>query len=94
MSLIFEWDEAKAEANREKHGISFDEAISVFGDPFSMTIHDSAHSEGESRYVDIGTSSSGHLLVVVYSERRDRIRIISCRGATSIERVQYERRDP
>jgi uncharacterized DUF497 family protein len=91
MDLQFEWDEAKAAANVRKHGVSFEEAITVFSDPNTITILDVAHSETEDRFVDIGLSVSGRVLVVVYTERGARIRIISCRKATPAERRQYER---
>ena len=91
MSLAFEWDEAKANENLKKHKVSFHEARTVFGDPFSLTVHDPDHSHIEERYIDLGLSSRGHLLVVVYSEpRRNRVRIISARRATSAERKDYE----
>ena len=93
MSLIFEWDERKAEQNLRKHRVSFEEAKTVFGDFFSITIPDPRHSDSESRYVDIGYSSQGQLLVVVYTEREPNIRIISCRRATQRERRIYEEYD-
>lgn len=73
-----------------KHGVSFDEAATVFADPLSLTIVDEAHADVEDRFIDIGESSSGRLLVVVYSEHDETIRIISCRPATSAERRTYE----
>ncbi len=90
MKLNFEWDEEKAKANLQKHKVSFDEAITVFIDPFSITIPDPDHSVEEQRYIDIGRSDKGHVLVVVYTERGQNIRIISCRKATSSERKLYE----
>lgn len=90
MKLNFEWDEEKAKTNIKKHGISFDEAITVFLDPFSMTISDPNHSVDEQRYISIGSSGQGRVLVVVYTERRSNTRIISCRKATPTERKQYE----
>ena len=93
MSLTFEWDEQKAEQNLRKHQVSFMEAKTVFGDPFSITIPDPQHSADESRYVDIGYSSQGRLLVVVYTEREPNIRIINCRRATQHERRVYEEYD-
>lgn len=93
MSLTFEWDEQKAEQNLGKHQVGFMEAKTVFGDPFSITIPDPQHSAGESRYVDIGYSSEGRLLVVVYTEREPNIRIISCRRAIQRERRVYEEYD-
>lgn len=88
--LIFEWDERKEKANRRKHGVGFEEAETVFYDPHSLTIHDPDHSFEELRYIDIGTTDRNRLLVVVYTERNDRIRIISARMANRTERKQYE----
>src|SRR6266545_6867183 len=93
MDLRFEWDEVKAAANLEKHGISFDEAQTVFGDPHTMTIFDDLHSDSEDRFIDIGMAATGRILVVVYTETAERIRIISGRRATSKERRHYERQD-
>jgi uncharacterized DUF497 family protein len=93
MELSFEWDEVKAEANRKKHQVSFDEAATVFADPFSITIPDPDHSANEQRFVDIGTSARGRLLVVIYTERGATIRIISCRSANRSERKLYEEGD-
>jgi len=90
MKLIFEWDEEKAKANLKKHKVSFDEATTVFIDPFSITIPDPDRSGEEQRYIDIGSSDKDHVLVVVYTERGSNIRIISCRKATSSERRLYE----
>jgi uncharacterized protein len=67
MGLTFEWHEEKAVANLEKHGVSFEEAKTVFNDPFSMTIADSQHSQDEERYIDLGRSVVGQLLVVSYT---------------------------
>ena len=88
--LIFEWDEKKADQNIKKHGIPFEEAATVFGDPFSITIYDPLHSEDEDRFVIIGISNKNRVLVVVHTDRNDRIRIISARKATKKERNQYE----
>jgi hypothetical protein len=90
MKLNFEWNEEKAKANLNKHRINFDEATTVFSDPFSITINDPYHSVDEKRYIDIGSSDKGHVLVVVYTERGSSIRIISCRKATPSERKLYE----
>jgi hypothetical protein len=90
MKLRFEWDEEKAKANLKKHGVDFDEATTVFTDPFSITIHDPDHSVNEQRYIDIGSSATGRVLVVVYAELGSNIRIISCRKATRLERKLYE----
>jgi uncharacterized protein len=90
VELGFEWHEKKAKENLNKHGISFEEAKTVFNDPFSITISDPNHSLDEERYIDIGLSLEGELLVVVYTERQSKIRIISCRQATKAERKVYE----
>ena len=90
MKQNFEWDEEKAKANLKKHKVSFDEATTVFVDPFSITIFDPDHSEDEQRYIDIGSSGKHRVLVVVYTERDPNIRIISCRKATSLERKLYK----
>ena len=90
MSLEFEWAEAKATRNVNKHGVSFEEASSVFGDPLAVTIPDPLHSEEEDRFITLGESHRRRLLVVVSTERGDRIRIISARVATRRERRTYE----
>jgi uncharacterized protein len=92
MTLRFAWDPDKEEQNRRKHGVSFAEAVSVFGDPLSVTIDDPLHSIAEERFVIIGMSAGflPRLLVVVFAERGQRIRIISARTATRRERQQYE----
>ncbi len=90
MDFIFEWDKDKAKRNRRDHKVSFEEGRTVFGDPFSVTIPDPDHSYGEERYIDIGESMNGRLLVVVYTEYPPYIRIISCRKATRKERDIYE----
>ncbi|HYT90316.1 MAG TPA: BrnT family toxin [Gemmataceae bacterium] len=90
MSLAFEWDEKKARTNLKKHGVSFEEAATVFGDPLSLTIGDPVHSEEEDRFVTLGESDRGRLLVVVSTDRGEKIRIISARVATRRERTDYE----
>jgi uncharacterized DUF497 family protein len=90
MPLVFTWDVGKAGSNRDKHGVAFEEAATVFGDPLSMTILDPAHSNDENRFIIIGRSRAHRLLVVVHAERRDHIRIISARPATRRERRDYE----
>jgi len=90
MGLLFEWDPQKARLNAKTHRISFDEACTAFRDPLSRTIDDPLHSEDEDRFVLIGRSIQGRLLVVVHTERGDRIRIISARLATNRERFRYE----
>jgi len=90
-TMDFEWDSAKAESNARKHGVSFSEASTVLGDPLELVISDPDHSEGEYRYLSLGRSSKGRLLVVSYTEReQNRIRIISARPATSAETSRYE----
>ena len=91
MPLIFTWDFAKARVNQDKHGVTFEEAASVFGDPLSVTILDPAHSNHENRFIIIGRSQAQRLLVVMHTERDDHIRIISARPATRRERRDYER---
>jgi uncharacterized DUF497 family protein len=86
MKLNFAWDEVKG--NVKKHGISFDEDTTVFSDPLSISVSDPDHLEDEG-YIDIGISDHERLLVAVYTERGDKIRIISCRKATSLELKYY-----
>ena len=93
MALEFEWNPAKAELNLKEHGISFDEATTVFRDTLSITISDPDHSDSEDRFIDIGMSHRMQLLVVSYTERKDKIRIISARRATRAERKNYEETD-
>lgn len=88
--LSFEWDTKKAESNEQKHGITFDEASTIFADPLSMTIHDPLHSDAEDRFIIIGDSHKHRILTVVHTERGDNIRIISARKATKSERSYYE----
>jgi uncharacterized DUF497 family protein len=90
MPLRVEWDPDKAERNLRVHGVSFEEAASALMDPLSRTIPDPDHSEVEDRYVLIGYSLRHRLIVVVHSERRDTLRIISARRATRWERQTYE----
>ena len=90
VGYIFEWDPEKAEANLSKHGVSFAEAVTAFGDPLSMNMPDPDHSEGEQRFIVLGMSDRYRLLVVSYTERLPRTRIISARLATRHERKQYE----
>ena len=88
--FLFEWDPSKARKNIEVHGISFDEASTTFSDTLSLTIYDPLHSMQEDRFILIGNSCKNRLLVIVHTERRDKIRIISARKATKNERKQYE----
>ena len=90
MEYNFEWDPRKAAANLKKHGVSFEEAITAFGDPLSLNMPDPDHSEGEQRFVVLGTSVRSRRVVVSYTERPPRTRIISARLATRPERRQYE----
>ena len=88
--MRFEWNARKATANLPKHGVSFDEAASVFYDPLSATGDDPDHSQDERRFVTFGMSSSGRLLVVAHAQHDDTIRIITARQATRAERKLYE----
>jgi uncharacterized protein len=92
MGFLFEWDPDKAESNSKKHHVSFDEASTVFGDPLEMTVYDPDHSDQEDRFISIGMSEQRRILVVSYTERPDRIRIISARVANKLERKEYEER--
>jgi hypothetical protein len=86
----FEWDEAKAEANFEKHGISFADAATVFGDPLYVDFYDPDHSSDENRYLIIGASKEGRILIMSYTERNGVVRLISAREVTPTERKAYE----
>ena len=88
--MEFDWDPEKAAANVKRRGISFTEAATVLEDPLSTTFPDQAHSDGEARFVTIGTSRRGRVLVVAHTEREETIRIISARRATRREREFYE----
>ena len=92
MNMRFEWDEGRAGQNVEKHGVSFQEAAIVFGDPLSLTIDDPSHSQEEQRFVTAGESAGREPLVVIHADREDAIRIISARKATRRERGDYEQR--
>lgn len=89
-SLAFEWDPRKAALNLAKHAVWFDEAVTVFGDPLAQIIDDPDHSVGEQRSILLGQSDRGRLLVVMFTERRDSIRLISARRATPRERRRHE----
>ncbi|MBC6435843.1 BrnT family toxin [Nostoc sp. HG1] len=91
--MEFEWNPDKAALNLEKHGISFLEAATVFNDPLSVTFPDPDHSIGESRYIIIGVSRFGQLLVVAHTDRGEKVRIISARKATRQEKRFYEERN-
>lgn len=90
MQTLFEWDRRKAEINLRKHGVSFDEARTVFADPLTITLPDPDHSVDEERYLDIGISDNRRVLVVGYTERGQHIRLIHARKATPSERKRYE----
>ena len=90
MELGFEWDEGKAKSNLEKHKVSFEEGVTVFHDLLVATMPDPGHSDDEQRFIAIGLSTKGRLLVVVYAERGDKTRITSCRMATPREQRAYE----
>ena len=88
--MDFEWDDRKADANARKHGVTFSEAMTVFADPLSLTARDPDHSDTEDRYVTMGMSADGRLLVVSHTDRGERVRIISAREASGRERRAYE----
>ena len=88
--MRFEWDDNKAESNVLKHGISFEEAVTVFADPYLLFTEDSEHSEGEQREWAIGEVEDGSIVVVVFTMRGERVRIISARKATKRQCQQYE----
>jgi len=88
--MRFEWDPQKAKANSRKHGVSFDEALTIFLDDFSLTGDDPDHSTEEERFITFGISESRRLLVVVHTDRNERVRIISARLATPTEKKLYE----
>ncbi|MEM8641363.1 MAG: BrnT family toxin [Cyanobacteria bacterium P01_G01_bin.54] len=88
--MQFEFNANKAATNLKKHGVSFEEAVTVFGDPLALTIEDPAHSFGERRFITMGMTVQQRLVVAVHTERERRIRIISARLATRQEKRQYE----
>ena len=88
--MRFEWDERKASQNLVKHNVSFEEAVSVFGDPLSRTFPDPDHSQDEERFIIIGASESGKILVIAHTDDERTVRIISAREATYGERKSYE----
>jgi uncharacterized protein len=88
--MQFEWDPKKAKENLKKHGVSFDEAVTAFYDPFSATFDDPDHSVQEQRFITVGFSSKPRLLAVAHTERRKNTRIISARLATTHERKKHE----
>jgi uncharacterized DUF497 family protein len=90
MNLEFEWDEDKAAANQKKHRVSFEEAASVFADRLATIFDDEIHSDEEQREIIVGHSANNRLLLVCFTERAGRIRLISARQATKRERRDYE----
>lgn len=90
MEFLFEWDEEKAKANLKKHKVSFEEGTTIFHDLLVATMPDPDHSKDEQRYIAIGLSVNSRLLVVVFTERGAKTRLISCRRATPRERKIYE----
>jgi len=88
--MEFEWESAEAESNKRKHGVSFAEAMTVLADTLSLTGYDPDHSEEEDRYITMGLSAEGRLLVVSHTDRGDKVRIISARKASRRERRDYE----
>ena len=86
----FEWDDEKAKSNLKKHRVAFEEGATIFNDPIIATIPDPDHSEDEERFISIGRSVQNRLLVLVHTFRDERIRLISCRKATTAERKTYE----
>jgi len=90
MSLVFRWDPAKAASNAAKHGVSFEQALTVFGDPLARIFEDFEHSGGERREIIVGHASDTRLLVVCFIEMSGFVRILSSRVATGRERRDYE----
>jgi uncharacterized DUF497 family protein len=88
--MQFEWNPEKAKSNLRKHKVSFEEAVTVFYDPLSATFEDADHSVGEQRWITVGFSSQGRLLVVSHTERGTTLRVISARRATAHERKKHE----
>jgi uncharacterized protein len=95
MRYDFEWDPPKAEANQEKHGVRFEEGATVFQDPRALTLYDDEHQESEDRWITLGISKLGRLVVVCHTYRTEteasvRTRIFSCRRATKTELQKYK----
>lgn len=88
--MKFAWDGAKARSNLRKHGLSFHEAATVFGDPLAITYADPDHSQDEDRYLTFGYTNAGKFVVVVHTDRRDYVRIISARRMTRREKKAYQ----
>jgi uncharacterized DUF497 family protein len=88
--MVFEWEPRKPEINLRKHGVSFSEAGTVFGDEFAITSPDPDHSSKEDRFITIGISNQNRLLILAHTDRSGKIRIISARELTKAERKEYE----
>jgi uncharacterized DUF497 family protein len=88
--MKFEWDAGKAESNEHKHGVSFQEAVTIFNDRMAITFDDPPHSDSEPRFLTIGYSSAGRLLVVYHVDRKGQVRIVGARDATKSERNNHE----
>ena len=88
--MQFEWDENKGRQNLSKHGVSFEEATTIFDDPLYVDFYDPDHSENEERYLIVGQSNRGRILILSYTERGNKIRLISVREVTPQERKTYE----
>ena len=88
--MDFEWDAGKAVSNLAKHGVSFQEAATIFDDPLYIDLYDPDHSSDEQRYLIVGVSQQSRLLIVSYTERNNVVRLISAREVTSAERKAYE----
>jgi uncharacterized DUF497 family protein len=93
VGIDFEWDPNKAARNVQKHGVTFEEAATVFRDDLSVTVPDPDHPIGEERFVTVGVSGQNRLLMIAHAERGNSIRIISARELTPRERRQYEEAD-
>lgn len=91
--MNFEWDPLKAARNARKHGVSFHEAATVFGDPLALTYQDPDHSAQERRFITVGASNADRLLIVAHADRGESIRIISARKTTRRERTHYEQKN-
>ena len=91
MGLKFEWDRRKSVLNIKKHGVSFEDAATAFGDPLSVTIHDPKHSDDEDRFLLLGETQDKKLVVVAHTDRKDTIRLINARPATRQERKDHEK---
>lgn len=88
--MDFAWDTDKAATNLAKHGVSFEEASTVFRDPLYIDFHDPDHSDDEQRFLLVGLSSENRMLIVSYTERNETVRLISAREVTAAERKAYE----